>query len=88
MPHCCIGADVIVGFPGETEEAFQELLDFVDEQQFDRVGCFKYSPEDNTPGGRMVDQIDEETKQPSPLYYYYLQKLLTRHFPESTSKKQ
>lgn len=63
IPEAVIRTQFIVGFPGETEEAFEELLDFVDEQQFDRVGCFKYSPEENTPGGRMVDQIDEETKQ-------------------------
>jgi ribosomal protein S12 methylthiotransferase len=63
IPEAVIRTQFIVGFPGETEEAFQELLDFVDEQQFDRVGCFKYSPEENTPGGRMVDQVDEETKQ-------------------------
>ncbi|MEY4617477.1 MAG: hypothetical protein RJB66_2437 [Pseudomonadota bacterium] len=63
IPEAVIRTQFIVGFPGETEEAFEELLDFVDEQQFDRVGCFQYSPEDNTPGGRMVDQIDEETKQ-------------------------
>lgn len=63
IPEAVIRTQFIVGFPGETEEAFEELLDFVDEQQFDRVGCFKYSPEENTPGGRMVDQVDEETKQ-------------------------
>lgn len=63
IPEAVIRTQFIVGFPGETEEAFEELLDFVDEQQFDRVGCFKYSPEENTPGGRMVDQIDEEVKQ-------------------------
>lgn len=63
IPEAVIRTQFIVGFPGETEEAFDELLDFIDEQQFDRVGCFKYSPEENTPGGRMVDQIDEETKQ-------------------------
>jgi ribosomal protein S12 methylthiotransferase len=52
-----------VGFPGETEEQFEELLQFIAEQQFDRVGCFKYSPEESTPGGKMLDQIDEETKE-------------------------
>lgn len=63
IPEAVIRTQFIVGFPGETEQAFEELLDFIDEQQFDRVGCFKYSPEENTPGGRMTDQIDEETKQ-------------------------
>ncbi|MCB0411956.1 MAG: TRAM domain-containing protein, partial [Bdellovibrionales bacterium] len=53
----------IVGFPGETEEAFQELLKFIEEQKFDRVGCFKYSQEENTKAGELDGQVDEETKQ-------------------------
>ncbi|WP_373998566.1 30S ribosomal protein S12 methylthiotransferase RimO [Bdellovibrio bacteriovorus] len=63
IPEAVIRTQFIVGFPGETQEQFEELLQFVAEQQFDRVGCFKYSPEENTPGGRMENQIDEETKQ-------------------------
>lgn len=63
IPNAVIRTQFIVGFPGETAEQFEELLQFVAEQQFDRVGCFKYSPEENTPGGRMENQIDEETKQ-------------------------
>ncbi len=62
LPEAVIRTQFIVGFPGETEEQFEELLQFVAEQQFDRVGCFKYSPEENTPGGRMDNQIDDETK--------------------------
>jgi len=63
IPEAVIRTQFIVGFPGETEEEFQELLEFVREQRFDRVGCFKYSPEENTAGGKMTNQIDEETKQ-------------------------
>lgn len=63
LPEAVVRTQFIVGFPGETEEQFEELLQFVADQQFDRVGCFKYSPEENTPGGRMANQIDEETKQ-------------------------
>ena len=63
IPDAVIRTQFIVGFPGETEEQFQELMEFVKEQRFDRVGCFIYSPEDNTAGGKMTDQIDEETKQ-------------------------
>jgi ribosomal protein S12 methylthiotransferase len=63
IPEAVIRTQFIVGFPGETEEQFEELLTFIAEQKFDRVGCFKYSPEENTPGGKMADQIDEETKQ-------------------------
>lgn len=62
IPEAVIRTQFIVGFPGETEEEFQELLEFVREQRFDRVGCFKYSPEDNTAGGKMLNQIDQETK--------------------------
>lgn len=62
IPDAVIRTQFIVGFPGETEEDFQELVEFVKEQKFDRVGCFKYSPEDVTPAGRMPDQIDEKTK--------------------------
>lgn len=63
IPDAVIRTQFIVGFPGETSEQFEQLLQFVADQQFDRVGCFKYSPEENTPGGRMENQIDEETKQ-------------------------
>lgn len=63
IPEAVIRTQFIVGFPGETSEQFEELLQFVADQQFDRVGCFKYSPEENTPGGRMDQQIDEEIKQ-------------------------
>lgn len=63
IPEAVIRTQFIVGFPGETEEQFEELLQFIADQKFDRVGCFKYSPEENTAGGRMVDQIDDETKQ-------------------------
>ncbi|MCX7674271.1 MAG: 30S ribosomal protein S12 methylthiotransferase RimO [Bdellovibrionaceae bacterium] len=62
IPEATIRTQFIVGYPGETEEHFHELLDFVAEQEFDRVGCFEYSPEENTPGGRRTDQIDAKTK--------------------------
>ncbi|MFN3453988.1 MAG: 30S ribosomal protein S12 methylthiotransferase RimO [Pseudobdellovibrio sp.] len=63
IPDAVIRTQFIVGFPGETEENFEELLKFVAEQQFDRVGCFQYSPEENTPGGKMTDQVDDAVKQ-------------------------
>ncbi len=58
-----IRTQFIVGFPGESEEQFQELLEFVEQQEFDRVGCFKYSPEEGTKAGSMPDQINEKTKE-------------------------
>ncbi len=54
---------IIVGFPGETEEQFQELLDVLGEAEFDRLGAFAYSPEEDTPAARLPDQIPEEVKQ-------------------------
>ena len=52
----------IVGFPGETEQQFEELLDFVKDARFDRLGAFTYSPEEGTAAARMPGQIDEEVK--------------------------
>lgn len=53
----------IVGFPGETEEDFQELMDFTRRMRFDRMGAFAYSVEEDTPGASMPDQVPEEIKQ-------------------------
>jgi ribosomal protein S12 methylthiotransferase len=63
IPDAVIRTQFIVGFPGETQENFEELLKFIADQKFDRVGSFIYSPEENTPGGKMTDQIDEEIKK-------------------------
>lgn len=63
IPDAVIRTQFIVGFPGETEEHFQELLQFVKEQEFDRVGCFMYSQEEKTAAGKMENQVDEKTKQ-------------------------
>lgn len=62
IPDAVIRTQFIVGFPGETQENFEELLKFVAEQKFDRVGCFQYSPEESTPGGKMPDQVDDAVK--------------------------
>jgi ribosomal protein S12 methylthiotransferase len=63
IPDAIIRTQFIVGFPGETQEQFEELLQFIAAQKFDRVGCFKYSPEESTPGGKMDNQVDEDIKQ-------------------------
>src|SRR5437870_8602412 len=57
-----ITSDIIVGFPGETEEDFQETLSLLDEVQYDAVFAFKYSPRPNTPAITMEDSISEEEK--------------------------
>lgn len=62
IPDLAIRTSVMVGFPGETEEDFEELCDFVREARFRHLGCFSYSQEEGTVAGRMADQIDEETK--------------------------
>ena len=63
IPDIVLRTTLITGFPGETEEQHQELMDFVDEMEFDRLGVFTYSPEDGTPAAPwMPDQIPEETK--------------------------
>ena len=54
---------LIVGFPGETEDQFRELLDFVEETEFDRLGAFMFPPEEGTPAADMPDQIPDEVKQ-------------------------
>ena len=54
---------LIVGFPGETEDQFRELLDFVEETEFDRLGAFAYSPEEGTPAAKLPEQIPDEVKQ-------------------------
>lgn len=53
---------LMVGFPGETDEQFAELCNFVKEMKFDKLGCFKFSPEEDTPAYDMVNQIDDDTK--------------------------
>lgn len=63
LPGCTIRTSLIVGFPGETEEQFLELYDFVKEIEFDRAGVFAYSKEENTPAADFENQIDEKVKQ-------------------------
>ena len=63
VPDITLRTTVIVGFPGETEEEFSELCEFVKEARFDRFGAFTYSPEEDTPAALLPDQIDEQEKQ-------------------------
>ena len=63
IPDICIRTTLITGFPGETKEQHEELLDFVDQMEFDRLGVFTYSPEEDTPAAGMPDQIPEEVKE-------------------------
>ncbi|VGM96190.1 Ribosomal protein S12 methylthiotransferase RimO [uncultured Avibacterium sp.] len=62
-PELTLRSTFIVGFPGETEEDFQQLLDFLQEAQLDRVGCFKFSPVEGAVATDMPDQVPEEVKE-------------------------
>ena len=63
IPDVIIRSTLIAGFPGETEEQFEELCEFVNEIQFDRMGCFAYSQEEGTAAAKLDNQIDEDEKQ-------------------------
>ena len=63
IPGMHIRTTFIAGFPGETDEDFNELADFIEEQKFDRLGVFAYSREEGTPAAEMPDQVDEEIKE-------------------------
>ena len=63
IPDIVLRTSLITGFPGETEEDHQELMEFVDEMEFDRLGVFTYSPEEDTPAATMKDQVPEELKE-------------------------
>lgn len=78
IPEAVIRTQFIVGFPGETDEQFEELMTFVEEQKFDRVGCFKYSIEEGTKAGAMTDQVDEKVKEARFKRLMALQKKISR----------
>lgn len=63
IPDIALRTTLITGFPGETQEQHEELMEFVDEMEFDRLGVFTYSPEEDTKAAEMSDQIPEEVKQ-------------------------
>ncbi len=63
IPDICLRTTLISGFPGETNEDHEELMDFVDRMEFDRLGVFTYSQEEDTPAADMPDQIPEEIKE-------------------------
>mgnify|MGYP001623932666 FL=1 len=62
IPDITLRTTLITGFPGETKEQHEELMEFVNDMEFDRLGVFTYSPEEGTPAARMDHQIDEEVK--------------------------
>lgn len=63
IPDICLRTTLITGFPGETLEQHEEVMEFIDTLEFDRLGAFTYSPEEDTPAATFEDQIDEEVKE-------------------------
>lgn len=63
IPDISLRTTLITGFPGETKEQHEEVMEFVDEMEFDRLGVFTYSPEEDTPAAEMPGQVDEEVKE-------------------------
>jgi ribosomal protein S12 methylthiotransferase len=77
VPDLAIRTTVIVGFPGETEDDFLTLLDFLEELQFDRVGCFTYSPQEGTRAHAMADDVAESVKRERQERVLELQRAIT-----------
>ena len=63
VPNITVRTTFMTGIPSETEEEFAELSEFVNEMRFERMGCFAYSAEEDTPASRMKEQLDEEVKK-------------------------
>lgn len=63
IPDICLRTTLIAGFPGETQEDHEKLMDFINEMEFDRLGVFTYSQEEDTPAAEMPDQIPQEQKE-------------------------
>ena len=63
IPDICLRTTLIAGFPGETQEDHEQVMEFIDEMQFDRLGVFTYSPEENTPAAEFPGQIEESQKE-------------------------
>ena len=63
IPDIILRTTLITGFPGETQDDHEELMGFIDEMEFDRLGVFTYSPEEGTPAAEMADQVPEEIKE-------------------------
>lgn len=83
MPDCTIRTSIIAGFPGETDEQFEELYDFVKETRFDRMGVFAYSQEEGTPAASFENQIDERIKQKRLDRLMILQQGISRELNEA-----
>ncbi|MFR8586750.1 MAG: 30S ribosomal protein S12 methylthiotransferase RimO [Ruminococcus sp.] len=83
IPDMVLRTTLITGFPGETQEDHEELMDFVDEMEFERLGVFTYSPEEDTPAASMENQIAEEVKEDRKAELMELQQEISAVYGES-----
>ena len=83
IPSVVLRTSFIVGFPGETDAMFRELIEFVDKRRFERAGVFEFSPEPETPAAAMPDQVDEKTKARRFERLYAKQERISHQFARS-----
>ncbi len=88
IPDICLRTTLITGFPGETQEDYEELYRFVNETEFDRLGVFTYSPEEGTPAAQMAEQIPEEIKASRRDELMALQQAIAFDKAEDVAKKR
>ena len=88
IPGVSIRSTFIVGYPGETDEEFETLKNFLQEQRLDKVGVFAYSAEEDTPAGKMPDQISEEVAQERYHELMSIQSLISQEVNESLRDKE
>ena len=88
IPGVALRTTFIAGFPGETEEQFNELAEFANEVKFERMGCFAYSQEEDTAAARMKDQIDEDVKEQRADILMEQQQLIMERYNESLIDKE
>ena len=83
IPNVILRTTLIVGFPGETEENYNELCNFVKEYKFDRLGAFSYSMEDGTPACKFPNQLDKKTKEKRRKKIMYIQQMVSNELMKS-----
>ena len=88
IPEITLRSTFIAGFPGESEDQFEELAEFADEMKFQRLGCFPYSQEEDTPAARMKEQLDEDTKQRRAEIIMERQQLIMEEYAENQIGKE
>ena len=87
VPSVTLRSTFIVGFPGETDEEFDDLITFIREAGIDRAGCFTYSAEEGTPAERMKDQLPEELKKDRADIFYDIQQDITAKLQQGKTGK-